>query len=128
MDFQTNIPSLIIGVAIGVIVTYILIGTIRESAIRRHRRDAVSKSRSVITGHVAEQLAPLANGFPYHPKDLVFIGKGFDYLVLDGLHEGNLQEIIFLEVKTGKSSQNRNEKMVQNTIEKKKIYYELMRM
>jgi len=38
--------------------------------------------------------------FPYHYKDLVFLGKGIDYLVFDGLSEGNLKEIVFLEIKS----------------------------
>jgi predicted Holliday junction resolvase-like endonuclease len=59
---------------------------------------------------------------------MVFIGKGFDYLILHGLHTGHIDEIIFLEIKTGKSKQNNNEKMIQHTIESKKVYYELMRM
>ncbi|USN57088.1 MAG: hypothetical protein H6766_01080 [Candidatus Peribacteria bacterium] len=59
MSFQTDILSIIIGIVIGVIITYLVIGTIKESAIRRHRRDAATKSRAVVGGHIAEQLAPL---------------------------------------------------------------------
>ncbi|USN57571.1 MAG: hypothetical protein H6766_01075 [Candidatus Peribacteria bacterium] len=39
-----------------------------------------------------------------------------------------MTEIIFLEIKTGKSQQNHNEKMVQRTIQSKKVYYELMKL
>jgi len=66
--------------------------------------------------------------FPYHIKDMVFIGKGFDYLVLDGLSEGNLRQIIFLEIKTGRSTQNRNERMIQQVINTKLVKYEVMRI
>lgn len=128
MPVQTDILSLIIGIVIGIIATYLLIGSIKESAIRRHRRDAASKSRAVIGGHIAEQLAPLVEWFPYHPKDMVFIGKGVDYLVLDGLHQWSIREIIFLEIKTGSSRQNKNEKLIQQTVQSKKVYYELMRL
>jgi len=30
----------------------------------------------------------------------VFLGKGVDYLVLDGLSKGNLSKIVFLEIKS----------------------------
>jgi predicted Holliday junction resolvase-like endonuclease len=39
-------------------------------------------------------------GFPYDCKDLVFIGKGIDYLVFDGLARGELEQIILLEIKS----------------------------
>jgi predicted Holliday junction resolvase-like endonuclease len=120
--------SLIAGIIIGIVVAYLLIGTIKDRAIVHHRRDAVRKSRSVLSGQMQEQIAPILPDFPYHPKDLVFIGKGFDYLVLDGLHSGNLREVIFLEIKTGSSQQNKNEKAIQAAIDRKKVYYELMRL
>ncbi len=63
-------------------------------------------------------------GFPYSPKDLVFIGKGFDYLVLDGLSSGELKEIVFLEVKTGTSSLNGNERMIRDAVRAKKVRWE----
>jgi predicted Holliday junction resolvase-like endonuclease len=54
----------------------------------------------VLLGDVNEKVAPALPGFPYHFKDMVFIGKGIDYLVLDGLAEGRLRQIILLEIKS----------------------------
>jgi predicted Holliday junction resolvase-like endonuclease len=66
---------------------------------------------------VYEKILPFLPGFPYSPKDMVFIGKGFDYLVLDGLAEtGNIREIVFLEVKTGTSKLNGNERAVKDAV------------
>ncbi|MBQ7073746.1 hypothetical protein IJM86_01495 [bacterium] len=64
------------------------------------RKDATKQSRKVILGEVNEKIAPILPGFPYNYKDLVFIGKGIDYLVFDGLAEGSLKKIIFLELKS----------------------------
>jgi len=58
---------------------------------------------------------------------MVFIGKGIDYLIFDGLSEGQLREIIFLELKTGKSKQNLNEKMIENCIRQERVRYEIER-
>ena len=52
---------------------------------------------------------------------MVFIGKGFDYLVLDGLSEGELRKIVFLEVKSGSSRLNPNEKMIAAIVAEKAI-------
>jgi predicted Holliday junction resolvase-like endonuclease len=49
---------------------------------------------------VTEKVAPALPGFPYNCKDLVFIGKGIDYLVFDGLASGELEQIILLEIKS----------------------------
>jgi hypothetical protein len=64
---------------------------------------------------------PFLPNFPYSPKDMVFIGKGFDYLVLDGLSEGELRKIVFLEVKSGSSRLNPNEKMIAAIVAEKAI-------
>ena len=58
---------------------------------------------------------------------MTFIGKGIDYIIFDGLSSGNLKEIVFLEVKSGSSTQNNNEKMIEDIIKKGKVRYEILR-
>jgi len=60
-------------------------------------------------------------------RDMTFVGKGIDYIVFDGLSSGNLKEIVFLEVKSGSSTQNNNEKMIEDIIKKGKVRYEILR-
>jgi len=62
-------------------------------------------------------------GFPYDPSDLVFVGKGFFYLVLDGLSRGKLENIVFLEVKTGKSQLNAREKKIRACVQARNVEY-----
>ncbi|MDP2669938.1 MAG: Holliday junction resolvase-like protein [bacterium] len=85
--------------------------------IKSHRQQAVSQSRSVTLGYVSEAIAPLLPNFPYHYKDMVFLGKGVDYLVFDGLHLGEVPDIIFLEVKTNTSQLNKNERLIKQAID-----------
>ena len=47
---------------------------------------------------------------------MTFVGKGIDYIIFDGLSSGNLKEIVFLEIKSGSSTQNNNEKMIEDII------------
>lgn len=95
--------------------------------IKKQRTDAVTRSRNVVLGHVHEKIAPLLPNFPYSYKDLVFLWKGVDYLVLDGLSKWNLNKIVFLEIKSGVSTLNRNEQMVRDCINQKRVSYEIWR-
>ena len=90
------------------------------------RRDVIERSRAVITGKVVEQLTPYLPQFKYNPKDARFIGSPVDLIVFDGLDEGNLRKIVFIEVKSGKSSLSKREKLVKDAIEKGKVEYEIL--
>jgi len=96
---------------------------VRSGEISAQRKDAIKRSNAVILGAVYEKVLPFMPEFPYSPKDMVFIGKGFDYLVLDGLAEGNLRKIVFLEVKSGTSRLNANEKMIASVVNDKAIEF-----
>ena len=98
------------------------------TSIRRHRSDAISKSKSVIAWYVAEKTAPLLPSFPYKMRDMVFVGKWVDYIVFDGLSSRNLKEIVFVEIKTGSSTQNPNEQSIEKMIKQGKVRYEVMRL
>ncbi|GMR22115.1 MAG: Holliday junction resolvase-like protein [Acidobacteriota bacterium] len=68
------------------------------------RRDAVRRSRAVVTGKVTEHLVPFMGEFPYNPKDVRFLGSPVDLVVFDGMDDDDLNEIVFVEVKTGASA------------------------
>lgn len=95
--------------------------------IRRHRSDAISKSKSIHKWFNNEKLAPILPGFPYRPREMTFIGKWIDYIVFNGLSQWSLEEIVFLEIKTGSSNQNTNEKMIEDIIKQGKVRYEILR-
>lgn len=82
--------------------------------------DAVRGSRSAITGRVAEQMAPLLPDFDFNPRDARFIGNPIDYVVFDGLAEGQLRRIVFVEVKTG-GSLNANERQVKAVVDARAV-------
>ena len=112
-----------IGIGIGMLAGRIL----RWKEVKTIRSDAIKRSQAVILGSVYEKVLPFLPDFPYSPKDMVFIGKGFDYLVLNGLTNGALEEIVFLEIKSGKSSLNTNEKMIRTTVRDKRVKFEEFR-
>jgi len=94
-----------------------------DSALPRNlgeRKDAIKRFNAVILGAVYEKVLPFLPNFPYSPKDMVFIGKSFDHLVLDGLTEGQTRKIVFLEVKSGSSRLNPNKKIIATIVAQKK--------
>ena len=52
--------------------------------IQAARAESLEHSRYSLKGKIAEQLAPLAKGFPYLPSDARFIGSPIDYVVFNG--------------------------------------------
>lgn len=72
------------------------------------RADAIQRSRSVIVGKVTEHIVPYLPEFNYNPKDARFIGSPVDFVVFDRLDEGAVQQVVFIEVKTGSRLQGRS--------------------
>jgi predicted Holliday junction resolvase-like endonuclease len=115
-------------VLVWLLIWYLLAKIFFLLKIKRMRSDSVKQSRHVVMGQVTEQLAPLLPDFPYHYKDAMFLGKGVDYVIFDGLHRGKLDNIVFLEVKSGVAQLNNNEKMIKNALISGKIRYDVWRI
>src|SRR5206468_1492693 len=64
-------------------------------------RDAIQRSLAVTTGKVFEQLIPYLPDFEFNPKDVRFLGSPVDFVVFDGLSDGTVRRVVFVEVKTG---------------------------
>jgi predicted Holliday junction resolvase-like endonuclease len=76
-----------------------------QSDIEQARKNAVSQSRAVLGGKFTEQMVPFFPDFKYDPTEVRFIGSPIDMVVFPGLAKGDPEEIVILEVKTGKSAQ-----------------------
>ncbi|ODS40743.1 hypothetical protein BEH94_11125 [Candidatus Altiarchaeales archaeon WOR_SM1_SCG] len=96
-----------------------------ESAIRK---DAISRSRAVLCGQFSEQLAPYLPDFPYKPTEVRFIGKPIDFIVFKGLDEKEPSEVVFVEVKSGKSRLSGVEKKLKDAVENKRVSWEEYRI
>jgi len=88
------------------------------------RRDAVQRSQSVTLGKVAEHLIPYLPDFRWNPKDARFIGSPVDFMVFDGLSEGALRRIVFVEVKTGASTISARERQVRDAVLARKVEWQ----
>lgn len=107
------------------LLTLLIIQFFRNQCDKKNlRKDAVKRSKAVISGQVAEQIAPFLPDFPANPSDARFIGKPVDFIVFSGLSENEkIDEILFVEVKTGKSLLSEREKEVKKAIEKGNVRY-----
>ena len=99
-----------------------------ELELPNHRRDAIMKSRAVLGGQFSEQLAPFLPDFKYLPTECRFVGKPIDLLVFNGMDNKDIQEVVFVEVKSGKSKLSKTEKKLKETIEKKRVRWEEYRI
>ncbi len=88
------------------------------------RRDSTERSRTVLTGQFMEKLAPHFPDFPHDPTEVRFIGTPIDYVVFEGLSAGTVQEVVFLEVKTGKSRLKSGQRSVRDAIEAGRVRWE----
>jgi len=74
-----------------------------KEVIKKEREDAIKKSRSTLVGNFSEQISPLLPNFPLKPSEVKFIGKPVDFVGFKGIDSGEIEEIVFIEVKSGKS-------------------------
>jgi predicted Holliday junction resolvase-like endonuclease len=76
-----------------------------QAEMEQARKSAITQSRAVLGGKFTEQMVPFFPDFKYDPTEVRFIGSPIDMIVFPGLAKGDPQEIVILEVKTGKSAQ-----------------------
>ena len=85
------------------------------------KKVAVQRSRSVLSGMFAEQLAPYLSNFPFSPTEAKFIGAPIDFLVFKGMDAQSIEEVIFVEVKSGSARLNHNEHSLKDAIDNKRV-------
>lgn len=99
------------------------------------RRDSVDRSRSILKGKMAEQIAPLLPEFPYWPADARFLGDPIDYIVFQGRSDpsGNgarseVVEVVLLEVKFGQTALSPVQKTIARSVEEGRFRFEVCRV
>jgi len=97
-----------------------------EAEREKIRRSSITQSRSVLGGKFTEQIAPYLPDFRYDPTEARFIGTPFDLIIFPGLATGDPQEIVIMEIKTGKNCQlSPVEKKIRQLVEDGMVRYEL---
>ena len=114
-----------------------------ESEVKEMIDDAIQSSldtqRPIVKGQIGENIAPYMKEFikNYHPGDVRFLGgEPVDYIVYRNYvlaqikvnKDEKIEEIVFVEVKTGKAQLNSIERKIKEAIEKKRVRYDVIRL
>ena len=123
-----NVGGVLLGIVIGVVIAslYFVIWRLRYSA--KIRENAVQRSLAVTAGKVHEQLVPYLPEFGFNPKDARFLGSPVDLVVFDGLADGQVRRVVFLEVKTGGAPLTARERQVRQVIEAREVAWAELRL
>jgi len=98
-----------------------------EQEKQRIRQAAISQSRAVLGGKFTEQMAPYLPEFKYDPTEARFIGSPIDLVVFPGLASGDPQEIVIMEIKSGRNCQlTRQQSKIRQLIEDGMVRWELI--
>ena len=103
----------------------------------KKRKNSLDTSRDVLKGKIGEQMAPLFPEFRnlYNPADARFIGTPIDYIIFKNLSKVHSAEeapieIVFVDVKTGKSTLTKSQQMIQDAVsgDKKRVGFYTLRL
>ena len=94
-----------------------------QKRIRDARDDALERSRAVLKGKIGEQMAPILDIFPFDVADARFLGSPMDFVVFNGYSDGQTEEVILVEIKTGKSRLSKRERDIKKVVESGKVRF-----
>jgi predicted Holliday junction resolvase-like endonuclease len=80
------------------------------------------KSSEVRVGKIGENMAPFLSGWPYDPNDFRFLGSP-----IDGI-QFNEDELVFVEIKTGKSVLSKKQRWIKQLIREGKVNFATFRI
>jgi len=94
------------------------------------RKEAITKSKAVIRGQVAEQLSPFMPEFPYKYNDVKFLGQPIDIICFKGMsdyRDGDESveiEIVFMDIKTEGATLTKVQRAIRDAIKAKRVKFE----
>lgn len=107
------------GLFVGIFLTYHLI---------KKRLQDESNNRKRLAGKYAEKFVPFMDQFKYAPEDSFFLGMPIDYIVFDGLNEDEINNIIFVEVKSSESKLSLRQQIIRDAILNKRVLWKEIRI
>lgn len=122
------LAGIVVGFAIGVLLATLYVVWWKLKYTRAVRADAVQRSLAVTAGKVYEQLVPYLPGFTFNPKDARFLGTPVDLVVFDGLSDGVVRRIVFIEVKTAGADLSTRERRVRDAVRARQVEWSELRV
>ena len=100
----------------------------RDNDILEARKDSTKKQRATIKGQISETLAPWSMTVVDSVSELNFLGNPIDFIGFKGLDGKGDVDIKFIEVKSGKSKLNSNQRRVRDAVIAKRIEWAEVRI
>jgi predicted Holliday junction resolvase-like endonuclease len=107
----------------------------QSERIKEARQDSTDRSRAVLKGRMAEQVAPMLPGFDYWPADARFLGSPIDYVIFDGysrvrdkITNGDGMEVVILDIKRGKARLSHSQRQIARAVEEGRVRFEIVRI
>lgn len=100
----------------------------KDKEIRAARVESNTSQRAILRGKLNEEIAPLLPGWKYNFSDCRFYGAPVDFLILRGLSEDNITELIFLDVKSSNAQLTARQRQIRDCIENKKVSWDTFRI
>jgi len=99
----------------------------KKAEEKKIRKDAASKSRATLTGKITEHFIPYLPDFPYNSQDARFMGAPIDFIVFDGMSEGEIKEVVLVEVKTNTSNLSKRERQLRDAVKEGRVKWKEVR-
>lgn len=90
--------------------------------------ETLRRSSATLKGQIGERFAPFVPGFGYEPADARFLGSPVDYVVFDGLTNGQIRDVAFVEVKTGAARLTLFQQQVREAIERGRVHWRVVNL
>jgi len=123
---ELQLETIIVIIISSIIILYLLWNIIKmklghKDAIKDARKDTAARQRSTIKGDISEIIAPWSIQSVNSVKELNFIGSPIDFVGFKGLDGDGEIEIKFIEVKSGKSKLNKNQRRIRDAVIAKRV-------
>ncbi len=92
-----------------------------KSDLKNVRKDSTNRQRGILKGQISELIAPWLLKSVDSVKELNFLGNPIDFIGFKGLDGDGEVDIKLIEVKTGKSRLNKNQKRVKEAVESNRV-------
>ncbi len=94
-----------------------------EKRLKLATERAQITSTAVNIGKNLEKVLPVAKDFKWVVPDTKFLGDPIDLLVFNGLSNGKVESLSFVEVKSGAARLNTHQKSIRDAIQDHKVSY-----
>ena len=114
------------------------LNTLKEKyrrGVKEATTKSVNSSRNVLRGKVAEQFAPVLDGFEYSPSDARFLGDPIDYVVFNGYSnlrdnsgEEDDLEIVIIDIKSGNARLHKQQRAIEKAVNAGRVRFETIQV